>query len=111
MAAIPVPSDSPTGRLNEKVVATKGPWWLIASGAIEMPEHALDSLRKRRFANNQADDEMRLVREIEEVARMPQNAVVVEQVEDESPWERARREGWEGVIAKRLGSPYEHRRS
>jgi bifunctional non-homologous end joining protein LigD len=30
---------------------------------------------------------------------------------DENPWERARREGWEGVIAKRRGSPYEHRRS
>ena len=27
------------------------------------------------------------------------------------PWEHARREGWEGVIAKRRGSPYEHRRS
>src|SRR5262245_3678118 len=30
---------------------------------------------------------------------------------DEHPWERARREGWEGVIAKRRGSVYEHRRS
>jgi bifunctional non-homologous end joining protein LigD len=30
---------------------------------------------------------------------------------DEDPWDRARREGWEGVIAKRRGSPYEHRRS
>ena len=29
----------------------------------------------------------------------------------EPPWERARREGWEGVIAKRRGTPYEHRRS
>jgi ATP-dependent DNA ligase len=29
----------------------------------------------------------------------------------DKPWERARREGWEGVIAKRRGSPYEHRRS
>jgi ATP-dependent DNA ligase len=28
-----------------------------------------------------------------------------------NPWERACREGWEGVIAKRRGSPYEHRRS
>ena len=28
-----------------------------------------------------------------------------------APWERACREGWEGVIAKRLDSPYEHRRS
>jgi ATP-dependent DNA ligase len=32
-------------------------------------------------------------------------------VQDLEPWERARREGWEGVIAKRRGSPYEHRRS
>jgi ATP-dependent DNA ligase len=32
-------------------------------------------------------------------------------VSDEAPWERASREGWEGVIAKRRGSPYEHRRS
>jgi ATP-dependent DNA ligase len=35
----------------------------------------------------------------------------VERLDDEIPWERARREGWEGVIAKRRGSPYEHRRS
>lgn len=35
----------------------------------------------------------------------------VELVNDPAPWERARREGWEGVIAKRRGSPYEHRRS
>jgi len=32
-------------------------------------------------------------------------------IEDPVPWELARREGWEGVIAKRRGSPYEHRRS
>jgi bifunctional non-homologous end joining protein LigD len=30
---------------------------------------------------------------------------------DAKPWERARDEGWEGVIAKRRDSPYEHRRS
>jgi ATP-dependent DNA ligase len=35
----------------------------------------------------------------------------VDLVHDPEPWERARREGWEGVIAKRRGSPYEHRRS
>lgn len=35
----------------------------------------------------------------------------VELVQDESPWDRAEREGWEGVIAKRRGSIYEHRRS
>lgn len=32
-------------------------------------------------------------------------------LDGDAPWERARREGWEGVIAKRRGSPYEHRRS
>ena len=32
-------------------------------------------------------------------------------LQDENPWARASREGWEGVIAKRRGSPYEHRRS
>lgn len=35
----------------------------------------------------------------------------VKLIEGDAPWERARREGWEGVIAKRRGSPYEHRRS
>jgi bifunctional non-homologous end joining protein LigD len=35
----------------------------------------------------------------------------VDLVDDPAPWEHARREGWEGVIAKRRGSPYEHRRS
>ena len=35
----------------------------------------------------------------------------VELIDDAAPWERAKREGWEGVIAKRRGSPYEHRRS
>lgn len=32
-------------------------------------------------------------------------------LDDERPWERACREGWEGVIAKRNGSLYEQRRS
>jgi bifunctional non-homologous end joining protein LigD len=32
-------------------------------------------------------------------------------LDEDEPWERARQEGWEGVIAKRRGSPYEHRRS
>jgi ATP-dependent DNA ligase len=35
----------------------------------------------------------------------------VDLLHDDKPWERAAREGWEGVIAKRRGSPYEHRRS
>jgi bifunctional non-homologous end joining protein LigD len=35
----------------------------------------------------------------------------VEELTDDKPWERAMAEGWEGVIAKRRMSPYEHRRS
>lgn len=32
-------------------------------------------------------------------------------LDEDQPWKRACREGWEGVIAKRRGSLYEHRRS
>jgi ATP-dependent DNA ligase len=32
-------------------------------------------------------------------------------IDDPEPWELARRKGWEGVIAKRLDSPYEQKRS
>ena len=35
----------------------------------------------------------------------------VEELRGEKPWDRACRDGWEGVIAKRRDSPYEHRRS
>lgn len=37
--------------------------------------------------------------------------LVVERLTDSQPWERACREGWEGVIAKRGDAPYEHGRS
>ena len=36
---------------------------------------------------------------------------LVERLQDERPWERACREGWEGVVAKRVDSVYEQRRS
>jgi ATP-dependent DNA ligase len=35
----------------------------------------------------------------------------VEPLDGPAPWEHACAEGWEGVIARRLGSVYEHRRS
>jgi bifunctional non-homologous end joining protein LigD len=35
----------------------------------------------------------------------------VPEITDSKPWERACKEGWEGVIAKLRASPYEHRRS
>jgi ATP-dependent DNA ligase len=47
------------------------------------------------------------------LARLPLEEPLhrVDMIDDRSPWERAQREGWEGVIAKRRGSIYEHRRS
>jgi bifunctional non-homologous end joining protein LigD len=35
----------------------------------------------------------------------------VDALDDPEPWRRACDEGWEGVVAKRRDSPYEHRRS
>jgi bifunctional non-homologous end joining protein LigD len=47
------------------------------------------------------------------LAALPMRAPLarVEELQDHTPWERACREGWEGVIAKRRDAPYEHRRS
>jgi bifunctional non-homologous end joining protein LigD len=42
---------------------------------------------------------------------LPRPLQRVPEVTDREPWELARKEGWEGVIAKRRDSPYEHRRS
>jgi ATP-dependent DNA ligase len=36
---------------------------------------------------------------------------MVRELDGDEPWEQARNEGWEGVIAKRRDSPYEHKRS
>jgi ATP-dependent DNA ligase len=36
---------------------------------------------------------------------------VVDRLDEPAPWQRACAEGWEGVVAKRVGSPYEHKRS
>jgi ATP-dependent DNA ligase len=36
---------------------------------------------------------------------------LVKRLRDAKPWERVCREGWEGIIAKRRDSTYEHRRS
>jgi ATP-dependent DNA ligase len=48
-----------------------------------------------------------------ELAKLPLREPLsrVTALDDEVPWERARTEGWEGVIAKRNDSVYEHKRS
>jgi bifunctional non-homologous end joining protein LigD len=47
------------------------------------------------------------------LAKLPLGAPLrrVAAIHDDKPWERACSEGWEGVIAKRRDSLYEHRRS
>ena len=47
------------------------------------------------------------------LGRLPLRAPLkrVETLEEARPWEHACNKGWEGVIAKRRDSPYEHRRS
>jgi ATP-dependent DNA ligase len=47
------------------------------------------------------------------LASLPLHAPLerVAALDDPKPWERACREGWEGVVAKRRDAPYEHRRS
>jgi bifunctional non-homologous end joining protein LigD len=54
-----------------------------------------------------------LSRRQELLSRLPLRAPLrrVPPLTDPKPWERACREGWEGVIAKRRDSLYEHRRS
>ena len=54
-----------------------------------------------------------LIQRRELLAKLPftDPMVRVETLEDPVPWERACSEGWEGVIAKRRDSAYEHRRS
>jgi ATP-dependent DNA ligase len=48
-----------------------------------------------------------------ELAALPLVAPLrrVASLDDAEPWQRARAEGWEGVVAKRVGSAYEGRRS
>ena len=48
-----------------------------------------------------------------ELARLPLAAPLfpVDEIDDPQPWQRACDQGWEGVIAKRRDSLYEHRRS
>lgn len=53
------------------------------------------------------DDRRALLQKLSLAAPMAR----VQPLTDERPWERACREGWEGVIAKRRDSVYEHRRS
>ena len=71
--------------------------------------HVFDIL----WLNGKKTTELPLEQRRDLLKRLKFNAPIkrVTLLDSDEPWERARREGWEGVIAKRRGSPYEHRRS
>ncbi len=50
-------------------------------------------------------------REVLSTLRLRAPIELVPWLDGDKPWERACAQGWEGVIAKRRDSPYEHRRS
>jgi bifunctional non-homologous end joining protein LigD len=50
-------------------------------------------------------------RELLKVLPLRKPLIRVRELRGSKPWERACAKGWEGVIAKRRDSPYEHRRS
>jgi bifunctional non-homologous end joining protein LigD len=85
---------------------------LILDGELDWDQgeyHVFDVLwRDDRDLRELPLDERRV-----ELAALPLTAPLsrVMPLDDEVPWDRARAEGWEGVIAKRRDSTYEHRRS
>jgi DNA ligase D-like protein (predicted ligase) len=71
--------------------------------------HVFDILRLdgRDLTNVPLSERQRILSQLP--LRLPLRRVLP--LADAKPWERACREGWEGVIAKRRDSVYEHRRS
>jgi bifunctional non-homologous end joining protein LigD len=81
----------------------------VWGGASEIGYHLFDVL----WLDGRDLTPLPLEQRRELLARLPLRPPLqlVERVDDPEPWARACREGWEGVIAKRRDSPYEHRRS
>jgi bifunctional non-homologous end joining protein LigD len=75
----------------------------------ELGYHVFDVLwlEGRDLSERTLDERRRLL----ETLPLARPLLLVPRVSDDRPWERAAREGWEGVIAKRRDAPYEHRRS
>jgi ATP-dependent DNA ligase len=64
----------------------------------------------RDLTTLQLDERREILRKLP-LAKPLDRVTALEDLEEQVPWERAQKEGWEGVIAKRRDSPYEHRRS
>ncbi|HUK34469.1 MAG TPA: hypothetical protein VLV86_11185 [Vicinamibacterales bacterium] len=86
---------------------------LILDGEMTWDDHHVYHVFDILWMNGQAVTALPIEERRALLESLPFEAPIarVERVDDPEPWSRARREGWEGVIAKRRGSPYEHRRS
>src|SRR4051812_3063505 len=76
------------------------------SGQVALNYHVFDILwlDGRSVTALPLEERLALLRKLP--LRAPMRRVLA--LDGTEPWERACREGWEGVIAKRRGSPYEH---
>jgi len=90
---------------NEQLILDGEVTW----GDGKLAYHVFDILWLDRQATTSLTLEERLALLGDLALKAPLNRVPM--LDDELPWERAQKEGWEGVIAKRRDSVYEHRRS
>jgi bifunctional non-homologous end joining protein LigD len=86
---------------------------LILDGEVTWDRSAAYDVFDIMWLDGRSVMELPLEERLALLARLPFRAPLrrVEALDDPNPWERAAAEGWEGVIAKRRGSPYEQRRS
>jgi DNA ligase D-like protein (predicted ligase) len=97
----------------EKAVAALDAREVILDGEVAWDGHSSYHVFDILWLNGEKTTELPLEqrRELLKTLQFAAPMKRVTLIDEDEPWERARREGWEGVIAKRRGSPYEHRRS
>jgi bifunctional non-homologous end joining protein LigD len=96
--------------LDGEAIGVWGPAASTAAGAVRTPAYYVFDipwLDGRDVTALPLDARRELLRSLP--LQPPLERVVA--LDEPEPWTRACREGWEGVIAKRRDSPYEHRRS
>jgi bifunctional non-homologous end joining protein LigD len=85
----------------------------ITWGGAPVKYHVFDCmwLDGRNLTSLPLEARLEILRELPLKPPLYRVETLADELPAELPWQRAAREGWEGVIAKRRGSLYEHRRS
>ena len=85
----------------------------ITWGGAPLKYHVFDCLwlDGRNLTSLPLEARLEILRELPLKPPLYRVPALSDELPAELPWQRAAREGWEGVIAKRRGSLYEHRRS